>query len=226
MKRLVLLAALLILCMAPGLDSTAYKCVLTNTCNPLPCEFMYALKLAKATVHAIGQAPASKSMDPKAVRRFVKGYSDELDKTARKYSRCAPYTPPRLVVVVGSKPACEIGVSEGQQPTSLADELSAGRTCSELVEAGYARAEAERTFCQIFGAPRDLRVWKAQLLLEEQARVDSLESNLLRYLSSCAPDANTSRQIAEAGLDALARSGQEAREKWEAKRAIAAGGAK
>jgi hypothetical protein len=57
-----------------------------------------------------------------------------------------------------------------------------------------------------------------------QAKVDLLETALLQYLSSCAPDATTSSRISQLGLDALKKTGQENRSAWKrAKRAAARG---
>jgi len=61
------------------------------------------------------------------------------------------------------------------------------------------------------------------LIAEEKIR--SMEASLLTYLSSCAPDATTSRRISEVGLDALKKQGATARMKWRAKRAGAAAAA-
>ncbi len=211
MKRAVLCAALFLTWLAARPEATAYKCILTNKCTPPPCEFLAHLNLAKARRRAIAKASAPLTADPKA---FL-AYTDELlaarAKAYKAYRKCSAAELPSIAV--GPAPACSV-------TPSLQDALKLASTCSEAVDAEYARAEMMQSLCQQTG--RDAATvaeLRARHLLGAQARIDSLEASLVRYLGSCVPDATLSRELSRAGLGALLNAGQEARDRWKARRA-------
>ncbi len=211
MKRAVLCAALFLTWLAARPEATAYNCILTNKCTPPPCEFMAYLNLAKAHLRAIANASAPLTGDAKAFDAYFNERVAARNKAYKAYRKCSSNDVP--IPVVGLAPACSV-------TPSLPEALKLANTCSEAVDAEYARAETMQSLCQRTG--RDAATVaeaRARHLLAAQARIDSMEASLLRYLGSCAPDATLSRELSRAGLDALMKAGQQARDLWKAKRA-------
>lgn len=226
MKRLALCAVLLVSTFGLSLEGTAYKCVLTNDCKPLPCEFVAELKYAKASVRTFAKISAPDSTDPAAFERFISQVAADLRKASKAYSKCSGRALEDDVPLAGvTPPACVVGVRDANgkvQPKSLADLLKASSTCSEIVEAEYKRAEARQEHCQAEvnrARPTSVARRRADALQAAQERMDSLRESLLRYLSSCAPDAKLSRELSKLGLDDLMKEGKANRIDWLAQRA-------
>jgi hypothetical protein len=201
------------LSLAPTLEAATYKCILQNSCTPPPCEFFTELKYNKAAARILANARAPLSRSNAAYRQYSNDIIPALRKVLRKHAKCPPSETP--FVTVSQAPKCEIGVvppGGGVQPQTLDDLQRASSGCSESVEAQYASAQVLQNMCaSLKPSGRTVAEDRAIALLLQQSVVDSLEQSLLRYLSSCKPDANTARQIAKMGLSPLLRAGQKAR---------------
>jgi hypothetical protein len=218
------------LSLAPTLEAATYKCILTNSCTPPPCEFFTELKMARGAAYILAKARARASTSKAAFRQYKNDINAPLRKLVQKYSKCPPQSP---YVAVSQAPACEIGLMApgGVQPRTLADIQKTSNGCSEAVDAEYAGAQFLQSVCpSLKSSGTTAAEARAIALLIQQKVVDSLEQSLLNYLSSCKPDPKTARQIAKMGLSRLLRAGQKARGeslgKWVAGQNIlgAAGG--
>jgi hypothetical protein len=214
MKRAVPATILLLLLLvpAPGLEAVAYKCILTNNCQSPPCEFMRQLTLQRARAHAI-----AKVRSIKAAMRVELGWDAEIRKAKDKYSSCTGVSEMRPIDI-SPRPDCNIRHS-GPGPTTLQEELRAARTCAELVEAEFKAAELKQALCRAVGTPESFSELKPQWQVAEQAKAKFLEQSLTRFLASCEPDATLSREIADAGLEALMSAAEKTRNEWMAERA-------
>jgi hypothetical protein len=214
------------LSLAPTLEAAAYKCILTNSCTPPPCEFWDALKINLASQNAVFKIQPPRTNSRAAERRMWKDINAELRKTSFRFTPCAPYAVADFVI--SEAPECEVVLQEGSslRLASLDDALRATTGCSELTEAAFAAAKEEQDNCRFFSGQSSISLaqQRANAFVEFQAHTESLKQSLLRYLSSCVPDAETEAEIAEVGLDALLQEGAQARQEWEAKRAEVAAG--
>jgi hypothetical protein len=230
MKRAALLAAFLLLVwLAPRLEAVAVKCLSSGCgkgqrppacCNPPPCEFFYELKIARALVRAtsttfLGDTEASGDEE---IRRFIRdNLQGEVRKAHKKYAKCPPsyfYRRVPSFSVSSSVEKCRIeglgadGRSTGQ---SLEEALALSNSCSELVEAEYAEAQASQRLCWAYvneAEPTTLAEFRVQERMKAQAKVDALEASLLQYWRACTRvmDATTARRIVGTGLDALKKA--------------------
>jgi hypothetical protein len=222
------------LSLAPTLEAAPYKCILTNSCTPPSCEFLNELKFERAGARILARVRAPLSSSDKAFQRFNKALRQEVGAEMRKYkaqySKCGFPDYPSISV----SDRCELGVLDGAgsvQPKTLDDVLRVSSGCSEAAEAEYAAAQSLQSMCNSVKPDETVAVARARALLNQQAKVDSLEQSLQRYLNSCKPDSKTARQIANMGLSRLLRAGQKARGetlgKWVASQNVlgATGGA-
>jgi hypothetical protein len=221
MKRAALLVAIVLVSLAPPLEAVAYKCVLTNTCKPLPCEFVGELNAARASERA-ARAPLPIDVNSATSRdvnnTFAQQWRDIMA-IYQKYRKCRLHAGmPDLRV----SRDCRIVYSDGTLGQEAAPEKSLddakrdSSTCTEFVEAEYAAIQEEQVACVAFrGRKTTVGVLQQRQLMTTHARVKSLEAALLQYLKSCKPDATLSRQLADSGLDALARKAQKDRIKWK-----------
>ena len=210
MKRVALSVVLLLVWLAPRLESTAVRCTSTNPCKQPPCEFFYELKVAKAMVRVLSMPAPRGGEDLRAMNAAIR-------KQLRKYTKCPAnyfYQPPPNFWV-GSSSSCDIGYPGGAK--SLEDVLAATNSCAEPVRAKFAQAEQERLFClsnKDLKGPLPIGEFKLQQKMAYQAAVESMEVALGRFLASCAPSATTSRRVAEAGLQALKKAAYKERMAW------------
>ncbi len=211
------------------LDAKAVQCLSTNPCKGPPCEFMYELKMAKAALRAHSQ-PFLQSVDTsdyEDTRRYNRQFREEMNKAYAKYAKCRSstfYRPPPTPFVSSSRGVCQIELNPGQVVT-LDDLLATANSCSENVEAKFAGARQSQLTCLAYSketAPITVLEFRQHQRMESQAEIKSMENSLLSYLSSCKPDAKTSRQLSELGLNALKKAGGKARREWRrAQRAAA-----
>ena len=210
MKRLLLGAALVLIWLVARPQAAAYRCVLTNKCTPLPCEFIAHLNLAKARLSALANAPVGTETTQASMDAFTGAFLAGQQQALQEYRKCA--VGPPAPIVSGDPPTCAL-------PT-LQERLDGGNTCSEIIEAEYAYSERWQSICLLTGTDGStIADLQARALSSAQARVSSMQASLLKFLGSCAPDAALSTQLSEAGLDALKQQGQEARQSWKATRA-------
>ena len=229
MIRAVLLVALGVIWLAPGLDAEAVKCLSTEPCKRPPCQFMRELKIAKAIVRAYsipitGDGDATNYEAFQSDRKQTKA---EINKAYAKYAKC-PSTifyrpPPSLFVSSMNGQTCQI--ERLGQAVTLEQVLAISNSCSESVEAEFASAKQFQLNCWAFQKetePVTVAEHRSQWRRQEEARVKSLEKSLLRHLSSCAPNDATSKQLSDLGLKSLMKKGAKARREWKkAKRAAA-----
>lgn len=202
------------LSLAPTLEAATYKCILTNSCTPPSCEFFKELRFERAALRILANVRAPLSRSDKAFQRFNKAIRNEVRAELRKmggrYRGCSFPDYPALTLST----RCEIGVSDGAggvKPLTLEETVSASTGCVEAAEAEYASAQSTQNMCSSIRPDETVAAMRARAVLDQQEKVDSLERSLLRYLSSCKPDANTARQIAKMGLSRLLKAGQKAR---------------
>ena len=212
MKRVALSVALLLVWLAPKLESTAIACLSRNPCKQPPCELFYELKIMKAMARLWSLPVLRNEQDSNRV-------TAKITKLSKKYAKCPAnyfYQPPPSFSL-SSRPQCQLGYPPGT--SSLDQVMATTNACAELVRATFARAEQTRLFCL---ADKDMDVnkplpegqFRMEMRLAYQAAAESLESDLGRFLSSCAPSATTSRHITEAGLQALRRTAYKNRMEW------------
>ena len=212
MKRVALSVVLLLVWLAPRLESTAVTCVSRNPCKQPPCEFFYQLKMTKAMARAWDTRVVRNPDDHSRI-------TAKMNKAYKKYAKCPAnyfYQPPPNFSV-SSRPQCQLGYPSGT--SSLDQVMATTNACAELVRATFARAEQMRLFCLAnkdmdANSPLPEGQFRMEMRLAYQAAAESLESDLGRFLSSCAPSATTSRHITEAGLQALRRTAYKNRMEW------------
>jgi hypothetical protein len=135
----------------------------------------------------------------------------------------------RSIRVDPAKSDCQINMKAANGQTRSADLQAfknARNTCSEIVEADYQEQENQAAQCQARAAglrPKTLLNTMLSDVENTHAKVKSLQASLLRYLSSCVPDAKLSAELSAMGLDALMQEGRAAREEWLAERAKTGG---
>jgi hypothetical protein len=204
------------LSLAPTLEAATYKCILTNTCSPPPCQFFTELKYNKAGLRILANAKAPKSRSEAAFQRYRNEIMPALQKVLRKYSKCLTADYP--FINVSPAPKCEIGVMApggGVQPRTLDEIQRTSSGCSEAVEADYASAQFLQTLCPTRKTSGTTVAEDRELSVGLQRRVvDSLEQSLLNYLSSCKPNAKTAREISKMGLGSLLKAGRKFRLEW------------
>jgi hypothetical protein len=229
MKRAVLMAmaTLVFVWLVPRPEAAAYKCILTNSCTPPPCEFWAALKISLASQNAVFKARAPRNNSRAAERKMWREINAELRKPTFQYTPCAPTDKPEFVI--SEAPACEVVLEDAAGNLRLGgldDALRASTGCSEVVAAAFAAAKEEQDNCRFFAQQPSLSLaqQRANAFVEFEAQTESLKNSLLQYLGSCVPDADTEREITESGLDALKQQGEQARNAWEATRAETAAG--
>jgi len=219
MKRATLVGILLLIWVAQPLHAQrAYRCLLKDpkdpdTCVPPPCEFMAGLEMAKARVRAYAKYPAPPPGASGAARlKRLESIVAEMNKERAAYRRCG--TAPVPVFTVRPAPSCEI-------PESLDAALRSTGTCRELIEASYKQAETRQELCRVDNPALRSAVAGKHTLISSEDEVKDLKAGLLGYLASCVPDAELSRQLTDAGLDALNKVGKILRDNWLASRASA-----
>jgi hypothetical protein len=189
---------------------------------------MNELKLAKAEA-AIFQnvkmpAPGASVENSLAGDAYRREIADSLQRVYQQYSACGSLD--RRPTIRPSPPSCEVSAMDANaqiKPISRAEFLERSRTCSEVAEAVYSHASALRYVCEQGQQGRSFKVdvekRNQQYREAAELKVEMLQRELKRYLSSCAPDAKLSQDLTEIGLDALKNEAQQARESWEATRA-------
>jgi hypothetical protein len=225
-----LCAAVVIVCVAPRLDAEAVKCLKNDPCQPPPCELLYELKVAKANLRGwkVGSFGGADVADLDQVQRLMRTKNRETQKAYAKYARCPRsffyQSPDAEVTSWGDQ--CEIEYAPGKK--DFAQYRSSVNSCIEVVNAEAALAQQWQAYCvssrEYEGKPVPLDYIVLMKQSMYQAKVDVLENALLQYMSSCAPDATTSKRISQLGLDTLKKTGAENRRAWKrAKRAAARG---
>ena len=219
MKRAMLVVTLFLMWAAAPLDAQrAYKCLLIDpkdptVCAPPPCEFMAGLEMARARVRAYAKFPASSVGNSGSARlKRLESIVAEMDKEREAYRRCGSARVPDFEI--RPAPSCEI-------IGSLDAAIKSIGTCRELIEASYKQAETRQELCRIDNPALRAAVAGKHTVISGEDQVKQLKADLLGYLASCVPDAELSRQLTDAGLDALNRTGKALRNNWLAKRAAA-----
>ena len=210
MKRVALSVALLLVWLAPKLESTAIACLSRNPCKQPPCELFYELKIMKAMARLWSLPVLRNEQDSNRV-------TAKITKLSKKYAKCPAnyfYQPPPIFTLgPGSK--CDIVYPPGT--SSLDQVLASTNTCAEFVHGRFKEIEQARLFCL---SNSDLRgplpegLFRLQMRLTIQTYTEFLESELGRFLSSCAPSATTSRRVTAAGLQALRKASYKKRMEW------------
>ena len=227
MKRVAICLSLAVIALALPVhgQGRAFKCILTGNCTPPPCEYFAQLNLTKATVRALAKLPAPDSTNDSAFDQFSVSLQNKVGNALNKYSKCRVPDSPARTYTVGPYPACEIGTRDSAgtfTPVDLDQAKKLSQTCSEIVEAHYERLEVRQEQCTrlvVGGGRHTVAMRRAEMMLRYQAELDSLRGSLLRYLSSCAPDANLAAELTNLGLDSLMKDGKAAYDEWQASRA-------
>jgi hypothetical protein len=219
MKRATLVGILLLIWVAQPLHAQrAYRCLLKDpkdpdTCVPPPCEFMAGLELAKASLRAYAKFPAPPPGASGSVRlKRLESIAAEIEKGRTAYRRCGPALVP--VFTLSPAPSCEI-------TESLDAAIRSTGTCRELIEASYKQAETRQELCRVDNPALRSAVAGKHMMIGGEDEIKDLKASLLGYLASCVPDAELSRQLTDAGLDALNKVGRILRDNWLASRASA-----
>jgi hypothetical protein len=117
MKRVALSVALLLVWLAPKLESTAIACLSRNPCKQPPCELFYELKIMKAMARLWSLPVLRNEQDSNRV-------TAKITKLSKKYAKCPAnyfYQPPPIFTLgPGSK--CDIVYPPG---TSSLDQVLA-----------------------------------------------------------------------------------------------------
>lgn len=201
MRRLVLFAALLFLCLAPRLlQAEARKC-LQGCPKQIPCEFMFELKKAKLMLQTLENAGTYEE------------YMEKIPNELSKYAGCPPnifYGPPESFAIDrdgsiavlkpgrdGQQIVLPLATSRSSGLLSLEEVLLSSNSCSEAVKANHAAAKRAQ-FLLRSSDPID--VWALRMIA--QARVDSLENSMFQACSAAwgFPEALA---VAKKGTDAL-----------------------
>ena len=227
MKRVAICLGLAVIALTLPVhgQGRAFKCILTGNCTPPPCEYFAQFNLTKATVRALSKLPAPDSANDAAFHQFSVNLQNSVGKAINKYSKCQVPDSPARTYTVGPSPACEIGTTNSAgafTAVNLDEAKKLSQTCSEIVEAHYQRLEVRQEQCtrSVAGrAPTTVAMRRAEMMLRYQAELDSLRGSLLRYLSSCAPDAKLAAELTNLGLDSLMKDGKAAYDEWQASRA-------
>lgn len=219
MKRATLVGILLLVWVAQPLDAQrAYRCLLVDpkdpdTCVPPPCEFMAGLEFAKARVRAYAKFPAPPGGGSASERLTrLENLTAEMDKERKAYARCGAAPVP--IFEMRPAPSCEI-------TGSLDAAIASTGTCRELIEGSFKQAQTRQELCRIDNAALRAALAGKHALISAEDEVKNLKASLLGYLASCVPDADLSRQLTDAGLDALNKVGKILRDNWLARRASA-----
>jgi hypothetical protein len=224
--------------LAPTHAAVNYECILTNTCAPPPCEFFNELKVNRAATRILRKVKAPRSRSDQAFERFSTALDKEVKKALRdgtvRYFTCglpeAPY------VMVSEAPQCEMFFDDGTgrgSVHSVDDVRRFTSGCLEAADAAYEAGKYRRDQCLSGVSNPTVAQVRALSVKEARKRVTSLQKSLLRYLSSCKPDASTADEVVKLGLSRLLRAGQRNRGaalgKWVASQnslAAAGGGRK
>lgn len=224
MTRAVLMAIAMfvVVWLVPKPEAAAYHCLLKASCAPPPCEFWAELKISLASQNAVFAVRPPRSNSRAAERKMWREINAELRKSTFRYTPCAPYEKPEFVI--SEAPECEVVIEDAAGNLRLGgldEALKSTTGCTEIAEAAFAAAKEEQDNCRFFASQPNLSLaqQRANAFVEFQAQTESLKNSLLQYLSSCVPDADTEREIAEAGLDALKQAGEKNRSNWYARRA-------
>ena len=238
MKRLALCVVLVLMSWGPGTQARqgAFDCIQTNRCqSPPPCEFMTELKHAKATERARAQlVVAAATMSATAFIEFDNQLNEDVSKRIKAYSAdCQPWDVQRKEWIRMSMPPILVGCLIGMKDANgkfvaadLEDFKKVRNTCSEIAAADDRELFAKASACErarLAGNDPSSEVeFQVSRLQTIHSKVNSLQSSLLRYLSSCVPDANLATQLSALGLDALMADGKAARDEWLAEQAKSA----
>jgi len=237
MKRAVpiLFAVLFFTWQGPGLEASM-QCMDTRNCKTPPCELMYEIKMAKARLRGLnkGVLAALDETDEQESARYNQALDEEMNNAYRKYAKCPPQKfyqpPPRLIVSLYRD--CEILTYPQFKTQSLKEALDGSASCSELVEAVYAGAQARQSRCLAMDAnqrhQKKISAAEARELdkAETEAKVKALEASVLQFWNSCTGVMSeaTARQMAKVGPDVLRKTPAKKPAKKSAKRAGGAAG--
>ena len=152
MKRSILLAISLLL-LAPSLDASK-QCINSvrcpqdkktpNCCEPPPCEYFFALMVAKAQRHAASlkvqrsALAVAKADDARGQAKYEADFNRDFENAARRFANCPPshkYSPAPILAALPEQ-QCRITVYEGTAEVDL-NKLKADNSdaCGELLDA-------------------------------------------------------------------------------------------
>jgi hypothetical protein len=222
MRRVLVIVGLLAVGLVARLDATPPDCVTDKgcpsgaqppvCCDKPPCEFQAALDFAYAARRMFSGKSAAAVQEAhgngaNARRIYEEIMSKDAPRLRRTECKSGQYRePPELEL----DNECIISVRDSSgnlQPTDFSQYYSmASQTCSELLDAAYARAMVNQTFCMAID-PKS-RDWAASEHGEEAAwtqEIEVLENHLYRFWRACSSEPNVSPLMdnAKRALDQL-----------------------
>jgi len=180
-----------------------------NCCIEPPCEVVRQIKMMKAfrilRLGRSGQGAAG----------FSANYDADLKKIRSLMPPCPESSnhrdPPPFRA--DKKNECKVSIVEiggSLTAVTLDEALDEINSCSEVIKAHFAFAEASQPYCERITKGEKLEdSYKfSETLHMNQAQLDSLDADFLRYFSVCsiAPDSKLPREISDEAIAALLKN--------------------
>jgi hypothetical protein len=177
-----------------------------NCCMEPPCETKRQIKIMKAfRILRLGKTSSGGA-------GFNAEYNADVNKIRSLIPPCeetADFRPPPPFRA-DPKNECKVSVVESDgslTPITQDEALQEINSCAEVIKAHFAFAEATQSYCERIRNREKLgdSYKLSETSKANQAQLDSLDADFLRYFSVCsiAPDSELAREIADATISAL-----------------------